>query len=225
MDYKVCRNCNERSDYNDKFCVKCGFDITKPANYDIVSTNGSNTIYRIWSVSMSKFLATILTLVLLGSMGLFTYTYYGEALKETALGSKILSLIGTDEDSVETSAVSNQASASPTQNTNTENKNKNTETKSKKSKKGYVLPKSNKKVYSEKALRKLSSRKLAVARNEIYARHGYIFNDSSWKKYFKKKKWYHEKYDSEYFNSHSGEILNKYEKKNLKRIQKIERER
>ena len=226
MDYKICRNCNARSDYNEKFCVRCGADITKSANYDIVSTNGGDAIYRIWSVSISKFLAMLLTGIFLVCVGMLASIQYEDMIKETTFGSKVVQIFGSDKGSVGTSIANNQVNSKQKKGSNKgKKKTKKAANKSKRNKKGFVLPKSNKKVYSEKKLKKLSSRKLAIARNEIFARHGYIFNNVSWKKYFKKKKWYSEKYDSNYFNNHSGEILNKYEKKNLKKIQKIEKER
>ena len=39
-------------------------------------------------------------------------------------------------------------------------------------------------------MKSLSSHELAVARNEIYARHGYIFVSDEWKDFFIDRPWY-----------------------------------
>lgn len=50
------------------------------------------------------------------------------------------------------------------------------------------------------------------ARNEIYARHGYIFNDAEIRAYFEKKPWYTGTVKSEDFSSG---VFNDYEYKNV----------
>jgi len=58
----------------------------------------------------------------------------------------------------------------------------------------------------------LSDWGIAIITNEIYARHGMIFNDEMLDKYFKEQKWYHP-------YSHSvGKKLTKIEKENLQFI-------
>lgn len=51
-----------------------------------------------------------------------------------------------------------------------------------------------------------------LAKNEIYARHGYIFKDEDLNNYFKGCAWYHPLYNSDEFDD---SIFNEYEKKNL----------
>jgi hypothetical protein len=50
----------------------------------------------------------------------------------------------------------------------------------------YILPNGDM-IYS---VRSLSDRELKLARNEIYARRGYIFSDVEMAEYFAKKAWY-----------------------------------
>jgi hypothetical protein len=57
----------------------------------------------------------------------------------------------------------------------------------------YIIPNSDKKVITTETLDKLEKSKINYARNEIYARHGYIFKSKKYKEYFKSKLWYHEK--------------------------------
>lgn len=64
----------------------------------------------------------------------------------------------------------------------------------------------------------LSKDELALARNEIFAKHGFVFGVEPFKSYFEKKSWYHA--DPNYTDNDS--TLNEYEKANLKLIQKWE---
>lgn len=54
----------------------------------------------------------------------------------------------------------------------------------------YVLPESNEKELSADELRDLGEDRLRIARNEIYARYGRIFQDEALAQYFQKKAWY-----------------------------------
>lgn len=54
----------------------------------------------------------------------------------------------------------------------------------------YVLPNSDTRSVSGNELNRMSTTELSLARNEIYARHGYIFQDSTLKEYFCTKDWY-----------------------------------
>ena len=61
----------------------------------------------------------------------------------------------------------------------------------------------------------MSKEQLALARNEIFARDGYVFNDGQFKKYFTAKSWYvpNSSYDS------IDSTLNQYEIANYQFIQ------
>lgn len=54
----------------------------------------------------------------------------------------------------------------------------------------YVIAGSDTKKLKNKDLKNLSARELTYARNEIFARHGYVFNSPELNKFFKKKNWY-----------------------------------
>lgn len=62
---------------------------------------------------------------------------------------------------------------------------------------------------------------LAIIRNEIYARHGYVFHQEPFKSYFNKQKWYT---SNPGFKGSDGE-LNSYEKENVQLLLKLEKER
>ena len=55
----------------------------------------------------------------------------------------------------------------------------------------YLLPDSSKRRLTEKEIQHLSHEELCFARNEIYARHGWIFSVPELKAYFESKSWYH----------------------------------
>lgn len=86
----------------------------------------------------------------------------------------------------------------------------------------YVLPDSSSRVYSTAELSGLSSADLANARNEIYARHGYIFQRTEILNYFKGKTWYNPTVPA---SSFSWDTLNSAEKQNALNIKEVEASR
>lgn len=83
----------------------------------------------------------------------------------------------------------------------------------------YIFPESNKRYLSESEVAALSKEQLAFARNEIYARHGYVFNTDKYIQYFTSKSWY-----SPNPSFVAGDNnLNQYEISNYKLIQKYEK--
>ena len=77
----------------------------------------------------------------------------------------------------------------------------------------YILPESNKKTISYEDLDSLSDSDIRIARNEIYARHGLIFQSDDLNMYFSNQSWY------EGTTSDADSIsLNSTERKNLKTI-------
>lgn len=86
----------------------------------------------------------------------------------------------------------------------------------------YVLPDSSTKTYSESELSELSNYELYIARNEIFARHGRMFNNEDLQTYFGSKSWYHPSIAPEDF---SDSLLNSTEKANVETMSKIENAR
>ena len=85
----------------------------------------------------------------------------------------------------------------------------------------YILPDSDSQYITDDDLYDLSESECKIARNEIYARHGRKFNDTSLQEYFDSKDWYEGTIEPEEFDE---SVLNKYEKKNVKTIAKYETE-
>lgn len=83
---------------------------------------------------------------------------------------------------------------------------------------GYVVPYSDSLFYSEDDLKGLSHTGLRFARNEIYARHGYIFSDTSLNGFFRNRSWY----NPQSKDSIPDSQLNEYEIHNRDLIKQLE---
>jgi hypothetical protein len=81
--------------------------------------------------------------------------------------------------------------------------------------KSYILPGSNRKLLTRSELEALTKKELNFARNEIFARHGYIFKKDVYREYFSKQDWYSE--DPNFSESN----LNEIEKENVQIIIKF----
>lgn len=83
--------------------------------------------------------------------------------------------------------------------------------------KTYILPDSDSIYLKQEELENLSKDYLRLARNEIYARHGYIFNDDELKMYFERQSWY-----KGTVTDVSDSELNEFEKANIELISMLE---
>ena len=86
----------------------------------------------------------------------------------------------------------------------------------------YILPDSSTRVYSASELDSLTSNQLWLARNEIYARHGRKFSNSTLQEYFNGKSWYNGTIAPENFDE---SVLNGVERQNVDAIMKEEASR
>lgn len=86
----------------------------------------------------------------------------------------------------------------------------------------YVFPYSDSQYLSEDEVRSVEVDMLAFGRNEIFARHGYIFEDDTYKQYFESMPWYEGSVPAEQFNA--DEVFNDFEKKNAELIKQVEDE-
>ncbi|MBQ6403695.1 MAG: YARHG domain-containing protein, partial [Oscillospiraceae bacterium] len=83
-------------------------------------------------------------------------------------------------------------------------------------------PDSNSRVHSEAGLEGLSDRELMLARNEIFAHHGFIFTTQWSQGYFLTQGWYRGTTPASQFDS---SVFNSYERANVDLILRIEAER
>ena len=74
-------------------------------------------------------------------------------------------------------------------------------------------------VISESELASYSKEELSIMRNEIFARHGYIFKRADLKEYFSQKSWYNPQY------TNVDKYLSTIERQNVAIIQKVEKKR
>ncbi len=86
----------------------------------------------------------------------------------------------------------------------------------------YMLPESDVRFYTKAELSGLSPDELRIARNEIFARHGRMYEDAQLRAYFYDKSWYEPLYTADEFDPHMDEILNQYEKANVETIKDLE---
>lgn len=91
----------------------------------------------------------------------------------------------------------------------------------KKSESGFILPDSDTHLYTPEELEGLTEWDLEIARNEIFARHGRGFNDSTLQAYFDAQDWYEQKYTPEEFDAQRG-LLNEVEQANIETIGQVE---
>lgn len=83
----------------------------------------------------------------------------------------------------------------------------------------YVISDSNVALLTEEDVQGLTKEQLHIARNEIFARHGWIFKDKDLKAYFESKAWYKGEYSEEDFPS---DALSDTETKNAELLKKCE---
>lgn len=84
----------------------------------------------------------------------------------------------------------------------------------------YILPTSDREYLTEADLEGLTKEELRLARNELYARHGRLFQDEMLQSYFNSKDWYDGYIDPDDFNER---MLNDYEMANKDLIVEYER--
>ena len=86
----------------------------------------------------------------------------------------------------------------------------------------YIFPDSAGRYLTEEELAGLTDRDLMIARNEIFARHGYIFTTDWIQGYFLTQGWYRGTVPAVQFDS---SVLNDYERANIDLIVRVEAER
>lgn len=86
--------------------------------------------------------------------------------------------------------------------------------------KDYIISTSGTKLLTKNDVQNMSKQQLALARNEIYARHGRKFQMAEFRDYFTKKSWYKENPNYNYDNE--GSNLNEIEAKNVVLLLSIE---
>mgnify|MGYP002408315276 CR=1 FL=1 len=86
----------------------------------------------------------------------------------------------------------------------------------------YIFPDSDKSYLVQNDLWTYDLDTLELGRNEIFARHGRIFNDEKISSYFESQAWYNGTISPDEFDSNMGSMLNGYEKTNIQTIKEVE---
>ena len=85
----------------------------------------------------------------------------------------------------------------------------------------YIIPDSASRYLDKSDLQNLTAEQLRIARNEIYARHGRLFDDEQLQAYFNSQPWYHGTIAPADF---SESVLNDFERENTYTISDYEKE-
>ncbi|MCM3117557.1 YARHG domain-containing protein [Neobacillus sp. MER 74] len=195
----VCTNCGEELNPSSKFCPNCGSKVA------IEQKNMPSTLETRIEIkknrSKTRLLAgvgTLIGLMLAISVTLIVKDFSKPELKSNAAVTKTVDR-AKDKDVEKKDQVSHE----------TEQESSNPPSSE------YILPASDKKVLGEADVANLTKGQLRIARNEIYARHGYVFQSEDLQTYFSSKSWYQQEPD---FDG----SLNEVEKENINFIKERE---
>mgnify|MGYP001178022119 CR=1 FL=1 len=228
---KFCVYCGHALPENTKFCTNCGkeqiqrnviqeddawmYDEEDAVEYNKKSKNG--TTFKI----------VIVVIVLVLAAGILWRTGVFQKNTEKELVATIKSnqeeVLSDSEEEATTTKKKTDASTSDTtvqnkqktvqQDNNTTQADQNQAVAANE----YILP-TDTQYISESDLQGMTQEQVALARNEVYARHGYIFQNEDYQSYFSSKSWY--KPDATY--QPTDDTLSKIEKANVDLIVKYE---
>lgn len=206
-----CRKCKKQLEKNAKFCRYCG---TEQEGEDRTAEKGSKDrkqeeILPEKRKKRGMILAVLAVFVLLAAIGTVVFFFTQSKKNYEAEPKTVLHTTGDNSIAkLETQFVEKIIFV------------KEEQKKEEEAHADDILPKSNKILLTEQELTELSAEQLRLARNEIYARHGYIFQDETLKTYFGGKSWY--KAEREAIEDSQ---LNEYERANLDLILAVEEKR
>lgn len=202
-----CTNCGQENKYKAKFCTNCGQSLVKfddtlkiekiKEDFNIDEEEKvSKNIYKTISIVLACIIAFAV-------IGFGAYTAVINNIRES-----------TEVDISEKPKASSEKKETKSLQKKEESfENKNT------SSSDYIIENSNSVYLTKGDLKTLSKKQLSYARNEIFARHGYVFKSQEYQDYFSSKNWYvkNESYDG------NQNVFNEFEKANLKLIESLEK--
>jgi len=213
-DTNFCRKCGSKNIYNDLMLAK------KESTINIDNTSNENDINQANSKEIStkktkpKIFIILGLLILLLSVGFGSYyisvsKFFSDNAKNSEKTRTKNKDIPKDTPANKTSEI--KKDVAPPKNSN-DISNIDSPT-------YYIFPKSGKEKLLDSDVTKYKKEHLTLARNEIYARHGFVFKSEPFKSYFKKKSWYN---PNSNFKGSDGE-LNTSETYNIKLLLKCEK--
>ncbi len=176
---KYCTCCNSPLKEGALFCGECGTAVNDVAVNDKAAENKPEKKKDKGLI----FLIVLLIVVILGSVCVIGYVYYQNNSVNVETPDVNIETEEEDEDTVEEEEDSTDKDS---ENINTSDEEA---AEPEESQEGYLFP-SDSRYITEADLVGKSKDEVAMIRNEIYARHGYIFNTEPFKSYFESREWY-----------------------------------
>jgi uncharacterized membrane protein YvbJ len=194
-----CSKCGFQIDDSTKFCLKCGKEMIQDnllyeekisSTYEngIPEVDTPETITPKKNKFLRLFLISLSLVLILVSVGYASYYFsfekYNIITPEKSDKSPLKRV-----DTMSKEKNSDKVSDIPASTVETD-KTKSTDDAKLDGDANYIFTKSTSEKLLKSDLATLSKEKLALARNEIYARHGYIFKSETINSYFDSKSWY-----------------------------------
>ena len=190
-----CSNCGREIKKEERFCPYCGSENKK--------TKKKNK----W---LTGVMGLIVVCIILGIVaGAMNSNKKEDAKKDTASNTEKATEKQTIAASTKTAASTETASTKQTKNNTQDADDQQDETENSE----YILPESDTRYVEQDEIDQLTKNEVRLAINEIYARHGRIFENSELREYFESKDWYDGTIEPEDFDE---DVLNQYEKANVK---------
>lgn len=190
-----CPNCGSEIDNEDVFCPNCGTQIIHTDTADNANEDKNGDGDETGKKRPKKKIIICIILAVVLCVLIFIGLYFF-VFNHNANGSK-----GNESDPNDTVK---------TENTDAEEDSE------------YIFPNSDTEYLTDEDVSALTADELALARNEIIARHGRIFTDERYKSYFESKSWYEGTVQPEEFDANYENELNDIEKANIELIKKYE---
>ncbi|MFR0666622.1 MAG: YARHG domain-containing protein [Faecalimonas umbilicata] len=193
-----CEHCGCELDGNEKFCPLCGANLSnavKTENKILLGKEKNNK--RKWIIAILGIFVLFIIFSCIGVVGYNKQVAEKEAQQEAIQKKREKEQREAEEKAKEEAE---------------EKERKEAEEKAKREAE-FIFPYSDTENLTEPQLQSLSQDQLALARNEIIARHGRIFTDEPYKSYFESKSWYQGTIQPQEFDANYETVLNETERK------------
>ena len=202
-----CTNCGQENKDKAKFCTNCGQSLVKfddTLKIEKIKEDFNIDEEEKVSKNIYKTISIVLACIIgFAAIGFGAYTVVINNIREST-EVNVSEKPKASSEKKETKSL--QKKEEGFENKNTSNSD-------------YIIENSNSVYLTKDDLKTLSKKQLSYARNEIFARHGYVFKSQEYQDYFSSKNWYvkNESYDG------NQNVFNEFEKANLKLIESLEK--